>query len=65
MHRPPDDSAARFLSLASHELRGPLGTVRTYAALLASPRFALEERQPSGVAVTATIPFRTAAPARA
>ena len=47
----PDDSAVRFLSLASHELRGPLGTVRTYAALLASPRFALEERVRTAVEV--------------
>ena len=51
MHRPPHDSAARFLSLASHELRGPLGTVRTYAALLASPRFALDERVRTAVEV--------------
>ena len=51
MDRPPDDSAARFLSLASHELRGPLGTVRTYAALLASPRFALDERVHTAVEV--------------
>jgi two-component system, OmpR family, sensor kinase len=46
-----DDSAVRFLSLASHELRGPLATVRTYAALLASPRFALEERVRAAVEV--------------
>ena len=51
MDRPPDDSAARFLSLASHELRGPLGTVRTYASLLASPRFALDERVRTAVEV--------------
>jgi signal transduction histidine kinase len=49
--RRPDDSAARFLSLASHELRGPLGTVRTYAALLASPRFALDEKVRTAVEV--------------
>ncbi len=47
----PNDSAVRFLSLASHELRGPLGTVRTYAALLASPRFALDERVRTAVEV--------------
>jgi two-component system, OmpR family, sensor kinase len=47
----PDDSAVRFLSLASHDLRGPLGTVRTYAALLASPRFALDERVRTAVEV--------------
>ena len=53
MDRPtdPDDSAARFLSLASHELRGPLATVRSYAALLASPRFALDERVRGAVEV--------------
>ena len=51
MDRPPDDSASRFLSLATHELRGPLGTVRTYAALLASPRFALDERVRTAVEV--------------
>jgi len=47
----PDDIGVRFLSLASHELRGPLGTVRTYAALLASPRFALDERVRAAVEV--------------
>ena len=51
MERVTDDSATRFLSLASHELRGPLGTVHTYAALLASPRFALDERVRSAVEV--------------
>ena len=51
MDRTLDDSAVRFLSLASHELRGPLATVRTYAALLASPRFALEERVRAAVEV--------------
>ena len=49
--RPPDDSAVRFLSLASHDLRGPLATVRSYAALLASPRFALDERARAAVEV--------------
>jgi signal transduction histidine kinase len=49
--RPPDESAARFLALASHDLRGPLGTVRTYAALLASPRFALDARARTAVEV--------------
>ena len=49
--RKPDDSAVRFLSLASHDLRGPLATVRTYAALLRSPRFALEERVRAAVEV--------------
>ncbi len=49
--RKPDDSAVRFLSLASHDLRGPLATVRTYAALLRSPRFALDERVRSAVEV--------------
>jgi two-component system, OmpR family, sensor kinase len=48
---PPDDTAVRFLSLASHELRGPLATARTYAALLASPRFALDERVRTAVEV--------------
>ena len=51
MDRPSDESAVRFLSLASHDLRGPLGTVRTYAALLASPRFALDERARTAVEV--------------
>jgi two-component system, OmpR family, sensor kinase len=46
-----DDNAAQFLSVASHELRGPLATVRTYAALLASPRFALEDRVRAAVEV--------------
>jgi len=49
--RRPDDTAARFLSLASHELRGALGTVRTYAALLVSPRFALDEKVRTAVEV--------------
>ena len=49
--RSPDDAAVRFLSLASHELRGPLGTVRTYASLLASPRFALDQRVRTSVEV--------------
>lgn len=51
MDRPTEDSAVRFLSLASHDLRGSLGTVRTYAALLRSPRFALEGRVRSAVEV--------------
>ncbi len=49
--RPPDETAVRFLSLASHDLRGPLATVRSYAALLASPRFALDARVHSAVEV--------------
>jgi two-component system, OmpR family, sensor kinase len=48
---PPDDSSVRFLSLASHELRGPLATVRSYAALLASPRFALDAKVLASVQV--------------
>lgn len=51
MDRPPDDSAVRFLSLASHDLRGPLATVRSYAALLASPRFSLDDRVRAAVEV--------------
>jgi len=47
----PDETAARFLSLASHDLRGPLATVRSYASLLASPRFALEPRVHAAVEV--------------
>jgi signal transduction histidine kinase len=47
----PDDSSVRFLSLASHELRGPLATVRSYAALLASPRFALDAKVLASVQV--------------
>ena len=43
--RKPDDNAVRFLSLASHDLRGPLAPVRTYAALLRSPLPALSARQ--------------------
>jgi len=49
--RTAEDSAVRFLSLASHELRGPLATVRSYAALLASPRFALDDRVRAAVEV--------------
>lgn len=44
-----DEAAVRFLSLASHDLRGPLGTVRSYAALLCSPRFSLDPRVRSAV----------------
>jgi signal transduction histidine kinase len=47
----PDDSSVRFLSLASHDLRGPLATVRSYAALLASPRFTLEPKVLASVQV--------------
>jgi len=49
--RATDDSAVRFVSLASHDLRGPLGTVRSYAALLCSPRFQLDERVRASVEV--------------
>jgi two-component system OmpR family sensor kinase len=49
--RETDDMAVRFLSLASHELRGPLATVRTYADLLRSPRFALDARVRAAVEV--------------
>jgi hypothetical protein len=45
----PDDSSVRFLSLASHELRGPLATVRS--ALLASPRFVLDAKVLASVQV--------------
>ena len=34
----------RFLSVASHDLRGALANVRSYASLLKSPRFGLDER---------------------
>lgn len=34
----------RFLSVASHDLRGALANVRSYASLLKSPRFGLEEK---------------------
>ena len=47
----PDDAAARFLSLASHDLRGPLSTVRSYASLLRSPRFVLDDRVRAAVEV--------------
>jgi two-component system, OmpR family, sensor kinase len=42
---------ASFLSIAGHDIRGPLATVRSYAALLASPRFSLEERARSALGV--------------
>ena len=51
MDRSTEDSAVRFLSLASHDLRGALGTVRTYAALLRSPRFALDDKVRAAVEV--------------
>jgi two-component system OmpR family sensor kinase len=34
----------RFLSVASHDLRGALANVRSYASLLKSPRFGLDEK---------------------
>jgi len=49
--RPTDESAVRFISLASHDLRGPLATVRSYAALLRSPRFQLDDRVRASVDV--------------
>ena len=51
MDRPTDESAVRFVSLASHDLRGALGTVRSYAALLRSPRFQLDDRVRASVDV--------------
>ncbi len=51
MERPVDETAVRFLSVASHDLRGPLGTVRSYASLLASPRFGVDDRVRAAVEV--------------
>jgi signal transduction histidine kinase len=46
-----EELAASFLSIAGHDIRGPLATVRSYAALLSSRRFALDDRARSAVGV--------------
>jgi signal transduction histidine kinase len=43
----------RFLSVASHDLRGALANVRSYASLVASPRFGLGEKALKAVQVIA------------
>jgi signal transduction histidine kinase len=47
----PQKTMVTFLSIAGHDIRGPLATVRSYAALLSSPRFSLEERARSALGV--------------
>jgi two-component system, OmpR family, sensor kinase len=47
----PQKTMVTFLSIAGHDIRGPLATVRSYAALLTSPRFSLEVRARSGLGV--------------
>lgn len=42
--RSPRAVHGRFLSVASHDLRGALANVRSYASLLAAPRFGLGEK---------------------
>ena len=42
-----------FLRIASHDLRGPLANIRSYASLLMSPRFGLDARALKGVDVIA------------
>lgn len=51
--RDPRAMHGKFLSVASHDLRGTLANVRSYASLLRGPRFGLEEKTLRAVDVIA------------
>lgn len=51
--RTPRSLHGRFLSVASHDLRGALANVRSYASLIRSPRFGLGEKALKAIEVIA------------
>lgn len=53
VRRAPRALHGRFLSVASHDLRGALANVRSYASLLGAPRFGLGEKALKAVQVIA------------